>query len=311
MYRKKILQGDHSPHVASPQVWNNPRSLRFMIRTLMSEANPNNCLKVVDDRPLILAPYEDDLFLTGANPLICKSKRELDFALGMVNCKPVTTSMKPNFKKLCGSVAGPNLGNASEFRQVIIALMFFVNSFVDIYFAVSMLSSYMDEPHWIGAKNLLRYLRGTISHGVRYTAENVKLHDYSNIVWAGSVEDRKRTSGCCFSLCSATISWMSRKQKSVALSTVETEYIATSMSSCKVAWLRKLFSELFGYVLDTTVIFFDNQSWIRLLRNPVFYDHSKHIDISYHFIWDMVHRGARRLHCIETMCRSPIFYRSP
>ena len=69
--------------------------------------------------PLIPAPYEDNLLLIGADPLICKSKRELDSGFGMVNCKPVTTSMKPNFKKLCGSDVGPDLGNASEFHKPI------------------------------------------------------------------------------------------------------------------------------------------------------------------------------------------------
>jgi hypothetical protein len=145
--------------------------------------------------------------------------------------------------------------------------MFLVNSRPDICFAVNMLSQYMVEPHhihWIGAKNLLRYLRGTITHGLRYTAGNVRLHGYSDADWAGSVVDRKSTSGCCFSLGSASISWMSRKQKSVALSTAEAEYIAASMASCEAVWLRKLFSELFGHVLDTTVILCDNQSGIRL-----------------------------------------------
>lgn len=86
----------------------------------------------------------------------------------MVNCKPMTTSMKPNFKKLCDSDAVLDLENASKFHKLILALMFSVNSRSDICFALSMLSSYMVEPHWIGAKNHLRYLQGTISHGLRY-----------------------------------------------------------------------------------------------------------------------------------------------
>ena len=121
------------------------------------------------------------------------------------------------------------------------------------------------------------------------------LHGYTDVDWAGSVVDRKSTSGCCFNLGSASISWMSRKQKSVALSTAEAKYIAASMAYCEAIWLRKLFSELFGHVLDTTVILCDNQSGIRLSENPVFNDRSKHIDIRYHFIRDMVQRGVVRL----------------
>ena len=84
--------------------------------------------------------------------------------------------------------------------------------------------------------------------------------------------DCKSTSGCYFTLGSASISWMSRNQKSVALSTAEAEYIAASMACCEAVWLRKLFSELFGHVLDTTVILCDNHSGIRLSENPVFHD---------------------------------------
>ena len=68
-------------------------------------------------------------------------------------------------------------------------LMFLVNFCLDICFAVSMVNSYLVEPHWIGAKNLLGYLWGTISLGLRYTVSNMKLHDYSNVDWAGNVKD--------------------------------------------------------------------------------------------------------------------------
>eukprot|EP00253_Pinus_taeda_P002858 PITA_02858 len=133
---------------------------------------------------------------------------------GMVDYKPVTTPMELNFKKLCGSASRPELGNASEYCQLIRALMFLVNSRRDMCFTVNTLSQSMAEPHHIhliGAKNLMRYLRGTITHGLRYNAGDVKLHDYSEVDWAGSLVGCKRTSGCYFSLVSPSISWMSRK----------------------------------------------------------------------------------------------------
>eukprot|EP00253_Pinus_taeda_P001719 PITA_01719 len=140
----------------------------------------------------------------------------------MVDCKSVSTPMELNFKKLSGSAAGPILANPTEYRQLVGALMFLVNTRPDICFAVNTLSQQMVEPHhfhWVGAKNLLKYLRGTINHGLRYTAGSVILRGYTDADWAGSVVDRKSTSGCCFNLGSASISWMSRKQKSMALST--------------------------------------------------------------------------------------------
>ena len=87
---------------------------------------------------------------------------------------------------------GPIWENPSEYRQLVGALMFLVNSRSDICFAMNTLSEFMVEPHhiqWIATKNILRYLLGTISHGLRYTGGNMKLHDYSNSEWAGSVED--------------------------------------------------------------------------------------------------------------------------
>ena len=89
--------------------------------------------------------------------------------------------------------------------------------------------------------------------------------------------DRKSTFGCCFSLGLAAVSWFSRKQKSVALSTAEVEYMAASQASCEALWLLKLLVNLFGRELRPTVIYCDNQSCIQLSENPVFHDRSKHI----------------------------------
>lgn len=93
---------------------------------------------------------------------------------------------------------------------------------------------------------------------------------------------------------------MSRKKKLVSLSAAEAKYIVAIMASCEAIWLRNLFSDLFGHVMDTTMILYDNQSGISLSKNLVFHDRSKHIDIRYHFIWDMVQQGAIRLHHIVT-----------
>ena len=133
---------------------------------------------------------------------------------GMVDYKSVSTLMELNFKKLCGNAARPVLANPTEYRQLVGALMLLVNSRLDVCFAVNSLSQHMVYPHhihWIGAKNLLRYLRGTINHGLRYTAGSLRLHGYIDADWDGSVVDRKSTSGCCFTLGFALIYWMSRK----------------------------------------------------------------------------------------------------
>ena len=175
-----------------------------------SEDDPNLYFKVEDDKPLILVLYVDDLFLTGANPLIRKCKRELAFEFemkdqgievwqkpkeiflsqgkyvvkilerfGMMDCKPVTTSRILTFRSYMVVMSDQIWEMPLSFKNSF-ALMFLMNLRPNICFAVSIVSSYLVEPHCIDAKNLLRYLHGTITNRLRYTTGNMKLHDYSN-----------------------------------------------------------------------------------------------------------------------------------
>ena len=92
----------------------------------------------------------------------------------------------------------------------------------------------------MAAKHILGYLSGTIGYGLKYSKTKLNLKGYTDSDWAGNSENRKSTSGCCFTLGSAKISWFSRKQTSVAQSSTEAEYIATSMGAREAIWLRKL-----------------------------------------------------------------------
>jgi hypothetical protein len=173
----------------------------------------------------------------------------------------------------------------SLYRQLIGSLMYLVNTRPDICFVVNTLSQFQVEPrqeNWIAAKHVLRYICGTINYGLRYTASNdIQLHGFADSDWAGSAEDRKSTSGMCFILGSAMISWGSRKHKSVALSIAEAEYMESCEACTKVVWLRKLISDLFDQTPESTIIYCDNQSCIRLSEHPVFYERSKNIEIKY------------------------------
>jgi hypothetical protein len=170
--------------------------------------------------------------------------------------------------------------------------MYLTNTRPDICFTVNTLSQHMVDPrrvHWIAAKHILRYLKSTTEYRLQYVqGDQVKLVGYSDSDWAGSVVDRKSTSGCCFSLGSGMISWYNKKKKSVALSSIEVEYMATNQVSCEAIWLRKILVDLFDTKLDPTTIYCDNQSCTKLSENPVFHDRSKHIEIIYHFIRDRV-----------------------
>jgi hypothetical protein len=181
--------------------------------------------------------------------------------------------------------------------------MYLMNTRLDICFAVNTLSQFLVEPrhvHLVAAKHVMRYLKGTIDYGLSYDGDHdFTLSGYTNADWVGSVSNRKITSGCCFSLGSAMISWQSRKQSSIALNTVEAEYIVACSASWEAIWLRKLLTDLFDLEIRETLILCDNQSCINMTENLVFHDRSKHIEIRYHYIRDMVQRGALKLQYIS------------
>ena len=151
----------------------------------------------------------------------------------------------------------------------------------NICFVVNTLLQFLTDlrhVHLIVAKHVLRYLKSTVEYGLKYaTDQRINLNGYVDSDWGGSTRDRKSTSRCCFSLGSGMISWFSRKQSRVALSTTKAKYIASCLASCEVVWLQKLLSDLFDLELEATCTFCDNQSFVKFSKNPVFHDKSKHI----------------------------------
>jgi hypothetical protein len=161
--------------------------------------------------------------------------------------------------------------------------MYLVNTRPDIFYVVNQLSQAMVKPtklFWKEGKHVPRYLRETYEYGLWYRqTDEVKLHGFIDADWVGSPMDRKSTSGWIFSIISTVVSWYNRKQRSVALSSVEVEYMAVSQDACEAIWMRKILVGLFGSHLDPTMIHCDNQSCIKLLINPMFHDRYKIIDI--------------------------------
>ena len=147
----------------------------------------------------------------------------------MLDCKSMDTPMDTNLKLL--SDESSKLVNMTWYRDIIGSLMYLMNTRPYIFFVVNTLSQYLVKPrrvHLIVTKNVMRYLKGTNDLRLYYGRDHgYKLYGYTDSDWARSAIDRKRTSGGCYCLGSAMISWFSKKQSSVSLSTVEVEYIAT------------------------------------------------------------------------------------
>jgi hypothetical protein len=146
------------------------------------------------------------------------------------------------------------------------------------------------KEHWSGVKRVLRYVKGTMNMGLIYRkSSDFNLHGFSDADWAGDEMTRKSMSGFIFKLGDSTISWGSKKQSVVALSTTEAEYIALSLACQEAVWLRNLLGD-FKLKQEETIIYEDNQGAITLSKNPSNHSRTKHIDIKYHYVRDLITR---------------------
>lgn len=190
----------------------------------------------------------------------------------------------------------------SLYKSIVGSLMYLTATRPDIMYAVSLISRFMERPkeaHWQAAKRILRYVKGTKRFGILYNvSEHSDLVGYTDSDWAGSVDDRKSTSGYVFHMGSGAISWASKKQSIVALSTAEAEYVAATAAACQAVWMRRMLRSLGQEQAKATVIFCDNSSAIALSKNSVFHKRTKHIDTRFHYIRELVSNGEIVLeHC--------------
>ena len=177
----------------------------------------------------------------------------------------------------------------------------------DLCYIVSMLlSQHMSKPTLaqLGmAKHVLRYVQGTMHYGLKFQKSDVlEVNRFCDSDW-GASEDRSSITGYGFQLCSngPLISWKSRKQQTVALSTCETEYMALAPATQEAKFLRQLFADMQGCNVECVYLHVDNQGAIALARNPVQHQMSKHIDIKYHFVILEIQRGCIQLEYVQSV----------
>jgi len=218
------------------------------------------------------------------------------------SCKPVSTPMALNEKFQLND--GAEKADLKVYGSLVGSLIYLTNTRPYIVHSVSLVSRFMNEPsklHFVAAKRILRYLQGTKKLGIKYVKEeNNELVGYTDSDWVGSFDDKKSTSTYVFYLGSKTISWSSKKQNSVALSSAEAEYISANEATREAVWLRRILIDLQQKVEYPTPIFCDNQSAISMSKNPVFHGRSKHIELRHNYICDMVQRKEINLEYIKT-----------
>jgi hypothetical protein len=156
------------------------------------------------------------------------------------------------------------------------------------------------EVHLRAMKRILRYLVQTPKFGLWYPkGSSFDLLGYSDADWAGCKIDRKSTSGTCQLLGRSLVSWASKKQNSVALSTAEAEYVAAGYCCAQLLWMRQTLRD-YGYKFSKVPLLCDNESAISMVDNPVEHSHTKHIAIRYHFLRDHQQKGDIEIVYINT-----------
>jgi hypothetical protein len=167
----------------------------------------------------------------------------------------------------------------------------------DIAFAVTMVAHFTSNPgpaHWEAMKQIFCYLSGTHDLWLTYGEESSPLEGYVDAD-SSMAEDRHAILGYAFLIDGGTVSWSSKRQEIVSLSTTKSEYIVAMHSGKEALWLCSLISEVFGKLTSPTTLFSDNQAAITLTCNHQYHPQMKHIDVCYHWICWVVKKGSIRL----------------
>jgi hypothetical protein len=229
-----------------------------------------------------------------------KYTQDLLKRFGMKDAKPAKTPM--------GTDGHVNLNkggksNQKAYRSMIGSLLYLCASRPDIMLSVCMCARYQSDPkecHLVAVKRILRYLVATPCFGIWYPkGSTFDLIGYVDSDYAGCKVDRKSTSGTCQFLGRSLVSWSSKKQTSVALSTAEAEYVAAGQCYAQLLWMRQTLRD-FGYNLSKVPLLCDNESAICMADNPVEHSRTKHIDIQHHFLRDHQQKGDIEVFHIST-----------
>lgn len=168
----------------------------------------------------------------------------------------------------------------------------------DIAFAVGVVSRFMANPrkkNWEAVKHILKYLKGTASKCLRFGNSDASIVGFTDADYAGCVDTRRSTSRYVFLFAGAAVSWRSYLQNCTSSSTTEAEYVAVSGASKEAVWLARLVGDL--GITQTPVLHCDSQSAIALAKNPMFHSKSKHIEVRYHVIRDIL--ASKRIELVK------------
>jgi hypothetical protein len=225
---------------------------------------------------------------------------------GLWNCSPHLTPMGTSRLQPAAADYQADSAFTTRYQSLVGTLMYaMLGTRPDIAFAVSLVSRFASNPdksHMQAVLRILSYLRGTLDLELVFQGEIQALRGFTDSSWADDLESRRSTSGFVFNIGSGAISWSSKRQPTVALSTCEAEYMAQTVAAKEAIWLRQLLQELppTDESPYATIIYADNQGAIALARDPKFHARTKHIALRHHFIREKIADGDIELEYVQT-----------
>lgn len=210
----------------------------------------------------------------------------------MEDCNPVNTPVDCNQKisaELCPKTEADKESMLNvPYMQAIGCLLFAAQvTRPDICYIVNVLSRYGGNPgkaHWEAIKRVMRYLKGTSDKGLVYSKDHDKLTGYCDADWASDIDERRSTTGYLFTLQSGAISWSTKRQKTIALSTTEAEFMSMVAAIQEAIWLKRLENEISPDPVKTMTLHCDNKSAIHVALNNAYSSRTKHVDVRVKFI---------------------------
>ena len=228
----------------------------------------------------------------------------------MHNCKPIDTPVAKNVSlslDMCPKTKDEKEKMARvPYANAVGSLMYaMMCTRPDICYAVGLVSRFQSNPglaHWKAVKRILRYLKGTADYVLCYQGSDLRMIGYSDADWGSDLDERKSTSGYAFLLNNGAITWSSKKQPCIALSTMEAEYVACSAAVQEAVWLRRFFQnlEVVKDASDPVTVHCDSMAALAYAKDSKYHGRTKHIDIRYHYIRDMVAHNEVVLKHIST-----------
>lgn len=223
------------------------------------------------------------------------SLSQVKFTIDMIEDACLTeanTALSPFAPGYDLTTSSREMTKPDTFRKIVGRLLYLGFTRPGISFATQQLSQYMQEPqehHMQAAIHVLKYLKGTIGYGLFYYSQTcIQMQWYFDSDLATCKISRKSITGYCITIGSSLVSWKSKKQSTVSRSTAKAEYRSMCTAACELKWISYILQDLKLPINTPLKLYYDNDAAVAIVRNPVFHERTKHIEIDCHIVRNLI-----------------------